>query len=193
MADGYSTTLIDGVMSGQLDAAIINRPRGRLALDMQPLLDEEMVLVTSAKLGPDLPPTVELARAAQLDLVLTTKRHGLRGVIDGHAQHEDVLLEPRFEIDSLSTLVGFVEATRYASILPRIAVQRGLRAGLLRAHTIVAPRIVRHVTRISHPRRPLGPAAQALLGILAEEIQRLAHPLQSVPANAGTKLEGDID
>lgn len=176
VADGYSATLIDGVSGGQLDAAIINKPRARLSLDTQHLLDEEMVLVTSARHGPELPATIELAKLPGLELVLPTKRHGLRGVLDTHAQHEDMLLSPRFEIDSLSTIVKFVESTRFATILPRIAVQRGVQDGSLRAHPILAPRIVRHITRISHPRRPLSNAAEALMGIIAEEIHRVANP-----------------
>ncbi len=61
VADGYSTTLIDWVAGGQLDVAIINKPRAQLSLDSGPLLDEEMVLATSAAHGPDLPGSVQLA------------------------------------------------------------------------------------------------------------------------------------
>lgn len=175
VADGYSATLIDWVSGGQLDAAIINKPRARLSLDAQHLLDEEMVLVTGTRRGPELPATIELAKLPALELVLPTKRHGLRGVLDTHAQHEDIILSPRFEIDSLSAIVKFVESTRYATILPRIAVQRGVHSGTLRAYPILAPRLVRHITRISHPRRPLSTAAEALMGIVAEEIHRVAN------------------
>ena len=87
----------------QLDAALINKPRSRLSLDAQPRpSDEEMVLVTSATHGPDLPHAIELAQLPELELVLPTTRHGLRGVPDTAAQHEDILLAPRFEIDVLS-------------------------------------------------------------------------------------------
>ena len=41
----------------------------------------EMVLVTSAVHGPDLPHVIELAQLPELELVLPTKRHGLRGTI----------------------------------------------------------------------------------------------------------------
>lgn len=174
VADGYTATLIDAVAGGQLDAAIINKPRGRLSLDSQALLDEEMVLVTSARHGPALPAQIELAKLPDLELVLPTKPHGLRGVLDTAAQPEDVILTPKFEIDLLSSVVKLVEATRFATILPRIAVQRGVEAGTLRAYPIFAPRLVRHILRISHPRRPLSAAAQALLGIIADEIQRVA-------------------
>src|ERR1700732_4022402 len=136
VSDGYSATFIDWVSGGQLDAALINKPRARLSLDSQPLLDEEMVLVTSAVHGPDLPHAIELAQLPELELVLPTKRHGLRGVLDTAAQHEDVLLAPRFEIDVLSTIVKLVESTRFATILPRI----------------VGERAVRRVARLSHSR-----------------------------------------
>jgi DNA-binding transcriptional LysR family regulator len=175
VADGFSATFIDWVAGGQLDAALINKPRARLSLDSQTLLDEEMVLATSVEHGPDLPHTIELAQLPELELVLPTKRHGLRGVLDTAAQHEDVLLAPRFEIDVLSTIVRLVESTRFATILPRIAVGRAVQRGTLRAHPILAPRIVRHIVRVSHPRRPLSAAAEALIEIIADELHRVSN------------------
>ncbi len=175
VADGYSATFIDWVTGGQLDVALINKPRARLSLDSQALLDEEMVLVTSAIHGPDLPHAIELAQLPELELVLPTKRNGLRGVLDIAAQHEDVLLAPRFEIDVLSTIIKLVEATRFATILPPIIVQRAVSRGSLRTYPILAPRIVRHIVRISHPRRPLSAAADALIAIIADKLQQTSN------------------
>ncbi|MEW9583388.1 LysR family transcriptional regulator [Paraburkholderia sp. DGU8] len=181
VSDGYSATFIDWVTGGQLDVALINKPRGKLSLDAQPILDEEMVLATSATHGPDLPHAIDLAKLPELELVLPTKRHGLRGVLDTAAQHEDVLLTPRFEIDVLSTIVQLVGKTRFATILPRIVVERAVRAGTLRAYPILAPRIVRHIVCISHPRRPLSAAAHALISIIADELREV---LSTAPLDA---------
>jgi DNA-binding transcriptional LysR family regulator len=181
VSDGYSATFIDWVTGGQLDVALINKPRGKLSLDAQPILDEEMVLATSATHGPDLPHAIDLAKLPELELVLPTKRHGLRGVLDTAAQHEDVLLTPRFEIDVLSTIVQLVGKTRFATILPRIVVERAVRAGTLRAYPILAPRIVRHIVCISHPRRPLSAAAHALISIIADELRQV---LSTAPFDA---------
>ncbi|NUA29966.1 LysR family transcriptional regulator [Cupriavidus basilensis] len=172
VADGYSTTLIDWVAGGQLDVAIINKPRAQLSLDSQPLLDEEMVLATSAAHGPDLPASVQLSSLPKVELVLPTKRHGLRGVLDSAAHQLDMMLTPKYEIDALGTIVKLVESTNMATILPRIAVQRAVDRGTLCVHSILAPRLIRHIVRISHPRRPLSTAAEALVNIIASEIQR---------------------
>ena len=174
VADGFSATLIDLVSAGQLDAAVVHKPRGKLSLHVQSLHDEEMVLVTSAEHGPALPAAVELTKLPGLELVLPTKRHGLRGVLDAATQIEDVTLQPKFEIDILGTIVQFVEATRFATVLPRIVLQRAVDEGRLRMYPILAPRIVRHLVCVSHPQRPLSTAADALIAIVAEEIRRVS-------------------
>lgn len=187
VADGYSTTLIDWVAGGQLDVAIINKPRAQLSLDSRPLLDEEMVLATSAAHGPDLPASVQLSSLTQVELVLPTKRHGLRGVLDSAAHQFDLMLTPKYEVDALGTIVKLVESTNMATILPRIAVQRAVGHGTLRAHSILAPRLVRHIVRISHPRRPPSTAAEALIGIISGEIQRASHAAASSDSPDSTK------
>jgi len=174
VSDGYSATLIDWVTGGQLDTALVNKPRAPMSLTSQSLLDEELVLVTGVQHGPKLPATVELGKLQNLELVLTTKRHGLRGVIEAAAQAEGVYLAPRFEIDVLSAIVKLVETTQFATILPRIAVQRAVQQRTLRMHAIIAPRILRHVVRVTHPRRPLSAAADALTGIIVEHIRAIS-------------------
>ncbi len=107
-----------------------------------------------------------------MELVLPTNRHGLRGVLDSAAHQLDMMLTPKYEIDALGTIVKLVASTNMATILPRIAVQRAVDRGTLRVHAILAPRLIRHIVRISHPRRPLSTAAEALVSIIASEIQR---------------------
>jgi len=173
VADGYSATFIDWVAGGQLDAAIINKPRGRLSLDVEPLLVEEMVLVTSAAHGPALPDAIDLTQPFDFELVLPTRRNGLRGALDAALMAADVVIQPKFEIDLLSTIVQFVEQSAVATILPRVVVQPKVDDGLLRVHTIASPPIVRHIIQVTHPKRPIGSAAQALISIITEEIRRV--------------------
>ncbi|MNU06805.1 LysR substrate binding domain protein [compost metagenome] len=67
-----------------------------------------------------------------------------------------------------------MQATRFATVLPRIVVLRAVEEGRLRMHTIIAPRIVRHLVCVSHPQRLLSTAAEALIAIVAEEIRRVS-------------------
>jgi LysR family nitrogen assimilation transcriptional regulator len=172
-ADGYSATLTDWVANGQIDAAIINKPRRQLALNVEHIVDEDMVLITSADYSAALPQRLTLRQISSLEvaLVLPTRGHGLRGILDSFAQNEDVDLAPKFEIDSLVTIVKLVEQTQLATIVPRIAVHRSLDEGRLRSHAIVSPRLIRQVVVVSHPRRPLNSATNAFIEMLTEQIR----------------------
>jgi len=132
-----------------------------------------MVLVTSATRGPPLPEAIDLITQSDIEFVLPTRRNGLRGALDAALMAADVVLQPKFEIDLLSTIVQFVEQTSIATILPRVVVQEKVDKGLLQARTIVSPPIVRHIIQVTHPKRPLGPASQALIAIITEEIRRV--------------------
>lgn len=178
VADGYTATLSDWVAGGQIDAAVINKPRRQLALNVEHIADEELLLVTGTTGPVPLPPRLTLRQivASSLNLVLPTREHGLRGILDSFAQHEDVDLAPAFEIDSLATSVKLVEQTPHlGTILPHIAVYGGLLAGRLRAHAIVSPRLIRQVVVVSHPRRPLNSATNAFIALLKEQMRIRTH------------------
>jgi len=101
-----------------------------------------------------------------------TKRHGLRGVLDTAAQHEMCCSRRAFEIDVLSTIVKLVETTRFATILPRIVVERAGAAGHLAR--LSDPRAAHRAPHraLSHPRRPLS-AREALIAIIADELRQV--------------------
>jgi DNA-binding transcriptional LysR family regulator len=177
VSDGYTSTLTDWVAGGRLDAAIVNKPRRPLALDVEHIVDEEMVLITGAGITASLPQNLALRQlpALGLPLVLPSRGHGLRSNIDSFAESENIELTPKFEIDSLITAITLVERTGVASIVPRIAVHRQLADGSLRAHPFVSPRLVRRVVSVSHPRRPLNPATKLFISMLATRL-RLCTP-----------------
>ena len=172
VTDGYSATLADAVAGGQLDAAIINKPRRPLALNTEPIAEEELLLIT----GPQHAPLGDTVRFRQLPklklkLVLPTRQHGLRGIIESFAQTEDVHLAPALEIDSISAIVKLVLESDFATLLPRTAVSRQLDQGVLRKHEVLSPRLTRQLVSITHPRRPLSPAASAFIAVLLRHVR----------------------
>jgi DNA-binding transcriptional LysR family regulator len=173
VSDGYTSTLTDWVAGGRLDAAIVNKPRRPLALDVEHIVDEEMVLITGANFAGNLPPNLTLRQLPSLGLalVLPSRGHGLRSNIDSFAESEDIELTAKFEIDSLIATINLVERTQVATIVPRIAVHRQLAGGSLRAYPIVSPRLVRRVISVSHPRRPLTSATKLFMSMLAANLR----------------------
>ena len=186
VAEGYTATFIDWVTSGQLDMAVVNVPRKPIALAVEHILEEELVLVAGAQTALDGPSPVTFRDLPRLKLVIPSKRHGLRGVIDFHAENEGVALAPRLEVDAIHSIADLVRKSDWVTVLPAIGVFRGIVDGSLRAHRIVAPRMVRRLAWIHHPRRPLSPAATKLAEVMAADLIQAASALDAVnpPAEA---------
>lgn len=171
---GYSSTFIDQVSAGQLDLAVINRPRHRLALNASPILDEAMVVVSAG--GNDLGPQSELSlrELGAFPLIVPSKAHGLREVLDRHASAHGIELAPRLEVDALAAIVELVASGRWIAIVPLITAHRGLSTGALRAYRLTQPPVSRSLMWIHHPRRLLTAAAGKFMEILGQHLTQTA-------------------
>jgi len=172
LTDGFSGTLADAVAVGQLDAAIVNKPRRPLALNTEAIAEEDMLLIAGPKHAP-LPHVVAFAELAHLRLVLPTRQHGLRGIIESFSQAEDVTLSPSVEIDSISAILKLVHESDFCTVLPRVAVRRQLEHEALHGSTVTSPRLSRQIVCVTHPRRPPSPAAAAFIATLVRYVRGL--------------------
>lgn len=172
LTDGFSGTLTDAVSVGQLDAAIINKPRRSLALMTEPIAEEDLLLVTGPNFAP-MPDSVPFKQLADIKLVLPSRRHGLRGILESFAEAEDVMLQPSVELDSISAILILVGRSDFGTVLPRVAVRGPLQRGEVQGYLLKAPRVSRQLICVTHPRRPLSPAALAFVSTLIKHIRAI--------------------
>lgn len=172
VTEAYTEALVQGVTSGQLDTAIVNKPR-RLALQSEPVIEEEFVLATGPRHA-RVADKVALREVARLRLVLPTRQHGLRAALEGFADAAGLQLECALEIDSLPAIAQVVEQGELATLLPRTALRGWLAEGRLHAHRVVRPTLARQLVAVSHPRRPVPPPAATLLEVLVRHLRERA-------------------
>lgn len=169
MTDGFSGDLIDAVALGQLDAAVINKPRRALTLKSETIADEDLLLV----MGPahaDVPASLSFSGMSALKLVFPTRRHGLRGIIENFAEAEDLHLRPSLEIDSISAILKLVRESDFCTLLPHVAVRGLLERAEVKVHRFVSPRLRRTIVAVTDASRPLNPAAAAFLSVLRRHL-----------------------
>lgn len=172
--EGYTDTLIDWVTSGQLDLAIINVPRRKLPISSRHILDEEMVFACRMDSGVSVPSPLSFADLATYDVVLPSKRHGLRAVLEQHAADAGIELKPRLEIDTVPALCEVVATTDMVTVLPTIALHQALKAGRIRAYHFKEPQIARSIAFVHHPRRPVSAAASAVVEVIRRDLVEAA-------------------
>lgn len=174
VCEGYTETLVDWVNTGQLDFALINVPRRKTPLAARHVMDEEMVFACR-KDGPIRPPAkLRFDHIANVDLVLPSKRHGLRLILDEHAAAIGIDLRPRLELDTLPALCDVISTTDFATVLPTIALRQSLASGAIRAHRFDEQRIVRSIAWVHHPRRAVSVAAKAVLDVISQDLAQAA-------------------
>ena len=173
ICEGYSETMLEWVLAGQLDLAIVNARQRGGGPPMQPILDEEMMLAHAASSEPTLPKQVSFAAVRKLDLVIPSRRHGLRRILDETAANAGFTLSPRLEMDTLPAICGVVASTAMATILPGIALRAELEAGTIRAHRL-RPSLTRSIAWVSNPRRVMSSAMQAVMQIVSDDLKAAA-------------------
>src|SRR5882672_12120745 len=144
ICEGYTDTLIDWVVSGELDVAIINMPLRKIPLTAHRILDEEMMLARGTGNKMPLSKTVSFKRLESLDLIIPSRRHGLRMILDN------------------------------AAAAPGIALNPLLSAGRIRAQIISRPAISRSVSWVTNPRRIVSGAAAAVVEIISDDLTQAA-------------------
>jgi LysR family transcriptional regulator, nitrogen assimilation regulatory protein len=173
ICEGYSETMLEWVLAGQLDLAIVNARQRGSAPPTQHILDEEMMLAHSASTTTNLPKSVSFTAVKKVELVIPSRRHGLRRIIDNAAANAGFTLSPRLEIDTLPAICDVIASTTMATILPGIALRGALETGSIRAHRL-RPALTRSIAWINNPRRVVSSAMKAAVEIIAEDLRTAA-------------------
>ena len=173
ICEGYSETMLEWVLAGQLDLAIVNARQRGGAPPMQHILDEEMMLAHATSADWTLPKQVSFAAVRKLDLVIPSRRHGLRRILDETAANAGFALSPRLEMDTLPAICGIIASTNMATILPGIALRAALEAGTIRAHRL-RPALTRSIAWVGNPRRVMSSAMQSVMEIISDDLKTAA-------------------
>lgn len=185
--EGYSATLVEMVISGQLDAALVNHTAESSGVLATPIVDEQLCVIVGAasKFRPKQP--VALSRISGMNLIVPTSQNGLRSLIDRQAQAQGVVLKPRIALDGLLSIIDLVRRYDGVTLLPPLSSWSGLRSGELRAYPLAKPHLKRSLVWVHHPRRPMTPATKRFIDLINDEVRKAIEALSSVvKENAAT-------
>lgn len=169
IVEAYSGFLSEWLRLGRLDAAVVFGDHNEAGLLKTALLDEQLALVTPRAARP-LPARVGLKRLSRVPLILPSRGHGLRRIIDEACAAESVPLDVVAEIDSLTAAQAAVEAGIAATVLSIGSVAEAVRAGRVDAATISHPLMSRRVVSAIHLTRPGTRASAAVVALLSEVV-----------------------
>jgi len=171
IVEGMTGFLEEWMGAGRFNMAILYRTVDSPG-PMTILAREELCLVVP----PGEPPfdgTVRLANLHVFPLAIPMRNNNVRrSVADVVAQH-GCTLEIRFEVDSLSTIIGMVMEGKAYSILAPSAIQKEVAQGQVRAVRIVDPVITRSVVLAVNPKDERTAAVSAVRALIPRVVRKL--------------------
>jgi LysR family nitrogen assimilation transcriptional regulator len=173
VVEGYSASLVDQVVTGRLDAAIVNQSGSLGALSTTPVVEEPFQFVTSTR-ERRLPDSIAFRSLADFRLVLPSRSHGLRMILENILAAEGLELVPVMELDSVPVILQLVQRGGLSTVLPRLAVLRAVEAGEVRAHTIASPSFMRNAVCVLRTSPALSPAAMAFVEFAMHRVRAAA-------------------
>lgn len=128
-------TIEELLIGGQIDVGISLYPTQRRELKIEPLFDEEMVLVAHA--GHRLARRKSVAMSALADVPMATqpKSFATRRLIDAAFRKAGCMPTVRMEMDAVESLAGVCRAGELVTILPERAAHHASDLALVRLHS----------------------------------------------------------
>ncbi|MCY0149250.1 LysR family transcriptional regulator [Hoeflea sp. G2-23] len=183
IVESMSGYVLEWIENEHIDFGVVYQGLDVGHLDSQPLLSEELFLVTAPDNWPNAEridgcavEPIEFEKLAELPLVIPSRQHGLREVIERYARAHNLTLNIVMEIDALRHIVAMVSRASAYTILSHAAVMDEVARGELILVPVAKPVMKRTASIVRKRGRPITAASLAVenlfFSILHELIQR---------------------
>lgn len=173
IVEGYGGYLVEWLQRSEIDATVLYGPASDLHFRVTELLFERLVLVGPAKCDLNIDEPVPFRSVAALQLVLPSRPHGLRTVVDHAASKSKTPLNIRFEADSFLVLKDLVQEGLGYTILPTSAFKREQLGTSFRIAPLVRPKVIRHIVMATRHDHVPNRATVAVEKLLLDEVRAL--------------------
>jgi LysR family transcriptional regulator, nitrogen assimilation regulatory protein len=173
VTEGFSSQLLDALLTGRLDVAVMTNPPRSRALSLTPLISEPLVVLSPpGERGTARP--LSLAELARTPVIVTV---GMRTVIDEQLASFGAQLRVEATVDSVEAIRRLVLAGIGTTIMPVSAFHAEIAAGSIAACTIEGA----NLHRILVLARPVAPTRSAAI----DEIERIVRAEMTELLDAG--------
>jgi LysR family nitrogen assimilation transcriptional regulator len=188
--EGYSGHVVEWLTAGRLDIAVLyDAPSLKVnILHADPVLTDELFLIgpfhdrAHLGLGP-----VPVSRLAQLSLVLPSRPHGIRVLVDEALGKVGLQANVPLEIDAMHTMLSLVEKGLGYTVLSASSVVDLVRAKRVRTWRLTEPTITRSLVIATSTQRPSTKPARALMKMFRQRMESLMRAAASDLADPGSR------
>ncbi|MFJ5956388.1 LysR family transcriptional regulator [Paenarthrobacter sp. NPDC092416] len=165
---GYAGHLSRGLESGDIDVAVTYNQPPAAALEVLPLLDEDLWAVAPPSEDSFPVPGVDLHHLLGMNLVMPSAPHGIRSLVESAAARLGQPLQIAVETNDAGVQAQLVEVGIGWTVLPGILAAQEASSGVVLAAPIVNPAIPRRIVLA----RPPSARSTAAVRMVADMLER---------------------
>lgn len=179
IGEGLSATLQDGLVSGRLDIAVLYNAQPTEEIDLTPLTDEALVLVTKRPpgLAEDPPPEpITLKALAELPLVIPSRPNAIRMHVEALMASIGCRPNIALEIDGVPAILDLVNDGAGCAILSRNAVSNSIKPSAFAVRAVCNPTLRTRLSLATSALRPTTLTQKSVVALLIAMIRDLIPP-----------------
>jgi len=176
VVEGLSAYALEWLVIGRVDCAVVYNVVPSPAIDLQPLLDEPLFLVSAragrrARKGA----AVSLSELAERELVIPSRPHSMRMLLESALANEGRRAKVALEIESVPAMLDLVQKGVANAVLSENAIRTSGHADAFQLRPIGPPPLVATLWLATSAQRPRGPLIEQAGQLVQRLLQRLWH------------------
>lgn len=169
--EGFSGHILEWLIAGRIDAAVLYNSPNHPSVLTEPLADDELFLLGPAIGERVLPPgPVGLNVFAELPMILPSRPHGLRRLLDNILAEHGIYPRIEMELEAMPSTLLLVEEGAGYTVLPYASVHLLAEAGRIEVWPFNPP-ITRKLILATSSQRPMSSTFRPLFRTVRAELR----------------------
>lgn len=175
--EGLSNYILEWLGVGRVDCGILYDATPSQHLDLVPLCEEQLFLMSPRDIGSSRRVTsVSLAELAKFPLIIPSRPHTMRMTVEHALANIGARMNVALEIESISAIIELVGQGYGHAVLPMTAMHSSMWSDTISARPVTNPRLSSRLAIATAAQRPRSAILHKAIKIIADVVRRETGP-----------------
>jgi LysR family transcriptional regulator, nitrogen assimilation regulatory protein len=177
VVEALSASIVEWLVEGRVDIGLVYNPAPRPSIEIRPLHEEEMFLISSKAAGKDRQgKSVRLRELPRYPLIIPSRSNANRTLIDARLAHEGLKPRIELEIDGIASILDLVHEGLGHAVLPLSSLRGHTFGRSFSVRPVVGPKLSIQLSMATSAQRPATPLARESLSLIQKTVSRVLLP-----------------